>query len=312
MKTITQLFFLFACTVVGFSQTTTTALIDFGNTEESGDNYNNVTGAAVGSEGSIVPIINSDGTTTGITLTIDNEFNGTNGQGTQMAGEDVPFVSTATGDSFYGAASVAFGGLAGPNPNAGFTLTGLEADLYYSFTIFASRAGVTTVDNRSTLYTIAGGGDAKTASLNATNNVDQLAVIENVQADENGAISFTAEPNQGVNNNTSGFYYLGAIEMVISDQVLSTESAVLSNSLAVYPNPVSSRAQITFDLKEQSNLKINVYDLSGRLVENIVNGEQPAGKFSTTWDRSSNIASGVYILQIDANGKRSNSKLLLK
>lgn len=93
---------------------------------------------------------------------------------------------------------------------------------------------------------------------------------------------------------------------------LNVNTPALSNSLAVYPNPVSNRAQISFDLKEQSNLKIAIYDLSGRLIENIVNGEQAAGKFSKTWNRSSNIAAGVYILQIDANGKRSSSKLLLK
>lgn len=189
-------------------------------------------------------------------------------------------------------------------------MEGLNPILTYSFEIFASR-NTTSSDNREALYTIVGlDGQESTAVLNATNNTSEVAEILNVQPTTEGTLTFTAEP--GANNTTpEKFYYLGAIRLEASGK-LNVDSPALSSSLAVYPNPVANRMQITFDLKEQSNLKIDIYDLSGRLVENIVNGEQPAGKFSKAWNRSSNIASGVYILQIDANGKRSTSKLLLK
>ncbi|HEA29375.1 MAG TPA: T9SS type A sorting domain-containing protein [Leeuwenhoekiella sp.] len=306
MKTITQLFFLIACSTVGFSQSV--AYIDFGSADNQTEdaNYNNVTGFGPEEDGSEVNLINSDGEDTGITLLVDDAFNGLNTGGSETA-EDFTFPATATGDSFYG--SLVDFANTDLQTTGGFTLSGLDAEQFYSFSIFASRDGAT--ENRSTLYTIQG-AESFQATLNPSDNTTEIARIENVQASETGTITFTAQPGADNLNLPNQFYYLGAIELTISEDMLSVDSAVLNNSLAVYPNPVSSQTQITFDLQEQANLKIDIYDLSGRLVENIANGEQPAGKFTKTWNRSSNIAAGVYILQIDADGKRFNSKLLLK
>lgn len=308
MKTITQLFFLFACTMAGFSQSV--AYFDFGSstTKTQNLNYNNVVNNGPEDPNILVQVIDSTGAETGITLTVNDVFHGTNTAGTPTPSADIPFPARATQDSFYGE-EVEFEGVT--QPTGGFILDGLNPDLTYSFEIFASRIGVLATDTRESLYTIVGlDGQEYTAVLDVANNTSEIAEILNVQPTAEGTLTFTAE--SGVNNNTTEkFYYLGAIRLEASGK-LSVDSPALSSSLAVYPNPVANRTQITFDLKEQSNLKIDIYDLSGRLVENIVNGEQPAGKFSKSWNRSSNIASGVYILQIDANGKRSTSKLLLK
>ena len=307
MKTITQLLLLFACTMAGYSQSV--AYFDFGNktTPTKGLNYNNVVNDTTEQVGILVNVIDSTGASTGITLTVDDPFHGKNTAGTLDPVEGLPFSKDATRDSFYGEA-VEFEGVT--QPTGGFILQGLNPDLTYSFEIFASRSSQPN-ENREALYTISGfDNQTKTAVLDAANNTSEVAEIMDVQPTADGTLTFTAEA--GENNNTPNkFYYLGAIRLEASGK-LSVNSPALSNSLAVYPNPVSNRAQITFNLKEQSNIKIDIYDLSGRLVENIVNGEQPAGKFSKAWNRSSNIASGVYILQIDANGKRSTSKLLLK
>ncbi len=295
--------------MVGYSQSV--ALFDFGSktTPTKNLNYNNVFNEIVEDPNIFLPdVIDSTGAATGITLTMDDFFHGFNPAGTTTPSADFIFDRNATRDSFYGE-GVEFDNVR--QPTGGFILEKLNPDLTYSFEIFASRIGVPTTDNRESLYTITGlNGEESTAVLDAANNESEIAVISDVQPTAEGTLTFTAEP--GANNNTPNkFYYLGAIRMEASGK-LNVNTPALSNSLAVYPNPVSNRAQISFDLKEQSNLKIAIYDLSGRLIENIVNGEQAAGKFSKTWNRSSNIAAGVYILQIDANGKRSSSKLLLK
>ncbi len=311
MKTITQLLLLFACTMTGYSQSV--AYFDFGNktTQTKDLNYNNVFNETVEDPNIVVMnVIDSTGAPTGIKLTVDDVFHGKNTAGTLSPSADLNFPRDATRDSFYGE-GVQKNVDSIFQPTGGFILEGLNPDLTYSFEIFASRIGVPTTDNRESLYTIVGFDNvATTAVLDAANNTSKVAEILNVQPTAEGTLTFTAEPTEN-NNTPEKFYYLGAIRLEASGK-LSVNSPALSNSLAVYPNPVSNRAQITFELKEQSNLKIDIYDLSGRLVENIANGEQPAGKFSKTWNRSSNIASGVYILQIDANGKRSTSKLLLK
>ncbi|MGB3773731.1 MAG: T9SS type A sorting domain-containing protein [Leeuwenhoekiella sp.] len=302
MKTITQLFFLIACSTVGFSQTV--ALIDFGSPNRTtGDNFNNVASGAEEDDSIVVDINDTDGNATGITLTVDDAFHGFNDAGTQDPDGDLPFPATATSDSFYGE-DTPFNGVT--QATGGFTLSGLDPQVVYSFEIFGSRTGVT--DVRTTLYTVVGLTTAD-ATLDAANNTENTAEISGVQPAADGTLTFTAE-TAADNTNGNGFYYLGALRMTTG--TLSVNQAVLNSSLAIYPNPVASSAQITFDLEESANVKVDIYDLSGRLVDNVANGEQPAGTFTKTWNRPSNIASGVYILQIDADGKRFNSKLLLK
>lgn len=311
MKTITQLFFLFAFTAVGFCQTRTSAFIDFGNPDNQTEGYNNATETDPQDPASVLQIMDAEGNETGITLNMVVPFTENNTDGTTEAEENIAFPASATADSFYGSVERFFGTT---TPSATFTLTGLDPELYYSFSIFASRVGDEVNDNRSTLYTVSteGGSETATATLDAANNISERVLIEGIQPGEDGVITFRSEPAPE-NTNTTGFYYLGAIEMVISDDAnLSTEDVAISNSLSVYPNPVSTQAQINLDLKEKTQLTIGVYDLSGRLVENIVDGEQAAGNFSTTWNRSSNLSAGLYILKIEANGKSVNSKLLLK
>ncbi|WP_031426609.1 T9SS type A sorting domain-containing protein [Flavimarina sp. Hel_I_48] len=306
MKTITQLFFLLACTFASFAQTK--AYIDFGAPDnETAGNYNNVsTNVQNAPNLNIADLIDSDGLATGITLDVNIAFDGVNSNGTTDAGDAIPFPTAATSDSFFGAVNT-FNSNPG-RPAGEFTLSGLQQNMFYTFSIFASRTGV--AGSKETLYTLSG-ATVETATLEVNGNRGNRVIIENMQADANGEISVNVTAGA---NNTSGnqFYYVGAVELIMSEQVLSIDSEVLNTSLAVYPNPVSNSAQIKFDLKEAANLKIAIYDLSGRLVENIVNAKQPAGTFSTTWNRSANIAAGVYILQIDADGKSYNSKLLLK
>ncbi len=71
------------------------------------------------------------------------------------------------------------------------------------------------------------------------------------------------------------------------------------HSFALYqgsPNPFNPTTQIRFDLSEASNVSLVIYDILGRRVTELVNGELQAGYHSATWDASS-VASGVYFVR---------------
>ena len=59
-----------------------------------------------------------------------------------------------------------------------------------------------------------------------------------------------------------------------------------------------------------SNIDINIYDINGRLVENLFNGFKSAGSYSFNWD-ANNVPSGVYFLNMNANSFSSTQKLML-
>jgi hypothetical protein len=80
------------------------------------------------------------------------------------------------------------------------------------------------------------------------------------------------------------------------------------NSIDVYPNPSSSLVNIAIDLKEQTNLQIEVLDLTGKLVATICNDKNQHGFVSKKYDTDA-LVSGMYSIRINANGKIANRKL---
>ena len=77
-----------------------------------------------------------------------------------------------------------------------------------------------------------------------------------------------------------------------------------------YPNPFNPTTTINYQIKQYSNIDINIYDINGRLVENLFNGFKSEGSYSIDWN-ASNIPSGVYFLNMNANSFSSTQKLML-
>lgn len=207
--------FCFLLLIPMFSFSQDYSLIDFGaSTTPTTGNWNNVTSPSVNTA---VGLINTAGTATGITLTIDDSFAGINEAGTTTPSVGLPFSATAAGDSFFGSNDTT--GSFPNDPTGGFTLSGLDPAKLYSFQIFASQTGVG--DNSSALYTVTGlvSQGALTANLDASGNTENSVTISNSKPTAEGTIHFKAEKNLGVNNNTSGFFYLGAIQLTTSPSV---------------------------------------------------------------------------------------------
>lgn len=66
-----------------------------------------------------------------------------------------------------------------------------------------------------------------------------------------------------------------------------------------YPNPFNPVTKINFDLPKKSNVQLRVYDLTGRLVEEIFSGEKESGKYTAEFNAAT-ISSGVYYYELRA------------
>lgn len=86
----------------------------------------------------------------------------------------------------------------------------------------------------------------------------------------------------------------------------------------VYPNPFSKDTKIEFEVENNENIVISIFDLNGRLVKEIMNGNYLSnGKFQVIWDGTDNsgsdVSNGVYIYKISKDkGKVNSGKLILK
>ncbi|MCK4511663.1 T9SS type A sorting domain-containing protein, partial [bacterium] len=83
------------------------------------------------------------------------------------------------------------------------------------------------------------------------------------------------------------------------------------------PNPFNPVTKIAYSVKEAGPVKIEVYNIAGRVVRTLLDTEVEAGAGHVTWDGANNsgekCASGVYFYRIAAQGfTRSHKMIMLK
>jgi len=99
--------------------------------------------------------------------------------------------------------------------------------------------------------------------------------------------------------------------ITISGFALGSDNNSLPNNFALYPaypNPFNPSTTIRFDLPEEGFVSMSVYDITGKLVETLVNEILPTGNHSIQWNPV-NLSSGVYIVQLKAGEKTFNQKI---
>jgi hypothetical protein len=77
-----------------------------------------------------------------------------------------------------------------------------------------------------------------------------------------------------------------------------------------YPNPFNPSTTIKFQIPVEGNVSVKVYDISGKLVAELVNEFMQTGRHSVQFN-GSNLSSGAYYYRIDANGFTDIKKMLL-
>ena len=96
-----------------------------------------------------------------------------------------------------------------------------------------------------------------------------------------------------------------AIDLEYSNQI-PTEFYLAS----AFPNPFNSLTKISYGLPVEARISINVYDISGRFVTELVNENQVAGIYSVNWN-ARDVASGVYVLRMVSGSKDFSQKVVL-
>jgi subtilisin family serine protease len=77
-----------------------------------------------------------------------------------------------------------------------------------------------------------------------------------------------------------------------------------------YPNPFNPVTKIKFDLPSASNTKLVVYDVLGREVSKVLDGNLKAGSYSVEFDASA-LPSGVYFYRLSTESFTNTKKMLL-
>jgi len=121
--------------------------------------------------------------------------------------------------------------------------------------------------------------------------------------------------NAEVSDGVIYVYWLEAIDLSGSSEtfgpVSCTAGMFVPTAYALYqsrPNPARGTAVIAFDLPEDTEVTLTVYDLSGRKITTLVNETLPAGAYERT---VSGLAPGVYVYRLEAGEFAAVKKMVV-
>jgi len=89
-------------------------------------------------------------------------------------------------------------------------------------------------------------------------------------------------------------------------EVMPTKYNLLQN----YPNPFNPSTNIQFDLPKDGFVKINIYDMLGKEVANLVNEDKMAGSYLVSYNGAS-LSSGVYFYRIETQDFIDTKRMIL-
>lgn len=102
------------------------------------------------------------------------------------------------------------------------------------------------------------------------------------------------------------------VTMSINNNSISPDNFNLHQN---YPNPFNSNTKIKLDIKNKSNIELNIYDLSGKIIKQVFRGSKDAGTHIFSWNSKSSmslkVTSGVYILKLKVKNSQFIKKMVL-
>lgn len=104
--------------------------------------------------------------------------------------------------------------------------------------------------------------------------------------------------------------YVETTEVMVSNEEAEVSTPGNFKLNPNYPNPFNPGTVISFDLPLASNVKIMVYDITGRLIETLIDSRMGAGAHFVDFN-ANNLSSGVYIYEIQAGSFRDVRKMTL-
>ncbi len=107
------------------------------------------------------------------------------------------------------------------------------------------------------------------------------------------------------------------IRAVISYTGVEEEELLPSGQVTLmqnYPNPVLNKTAISYTLPGKMKVKLEVYDVTGRLIRILLNDVQPAGFKEVVWDKRNQdekvVCSGIYFYKLNT-GNQSFTKVMV-
>lgn len=133
-----------------------------------------------------------------------------------------------------------------------------------------------------------------------------LPIVEQLATAQAGISSFGVDENNELYlcSFDGKIYRFKSTVSEVEDDINLNDYQLLPN----YPNPFNPETTLQYILPEKSKIKIEIINLTGSIIEKILDAVQSAGKYNITWNGAEN-SSGIYYAKLTAESLVSGKKI---
>ena len=129
--------------------------------------------------------------------------------------------------------------------------------------------------------------------------------------DHQGVLRYSSAENGGLGERYRLNDIKNAIETYLAKTGLNIAEIPKNFSISQnYPNPFNAATTIKYSLLKRSHVKLDIYDMHGRLLETLVNEVRAPSDYSVDWNPSG-YSTGVYFYRLRADDFDVTRKMLL-
>jgi len=180
----------------------------------------------------------------------------------------------------------------------------IEGDQIVAFSSDGRMTGAGMIDTDGRCGLVVWGDDPSTDVIDGLQKGElfELRLWDASREIEVGLFAGTVHRGNGLVYDPDGFIALD----VVAETTIPENFYVSQN----YPNPFNSVTRISYGLPEAARVSIRIYNLAGRLVATVVDGEYPAGDYNVVWNAEFN-TSGIYIVRMETEILTYSVKVVL-
>lgn len=131
-----------------------------------------------------------------------------------------------------------------------------------------------------------------------------------------GPITFYAAGNAANSNGSTGGDFIYTTSFTTQAATSMPEASAQSFALLeVYPNPFNPDTRLSYQLTHAAEVRLEVYDLGGRLISRLAQGWHGAGLHTARWNgltlQQRPAPAGVYLARLESAGEVTVTRMLL-
>jgi hypothetical protein len=158
---------------------------------------------------------------------------------------------------------------------------------------------------------VTGGGGVDKLRVKIWDNATGTIAYDNQPLASDDANPVTALGAGSIAIKTTGGAAAGEEPLASESAPKATRYALLQNS----PNPFNPQTVISYEVAASSQVRIRVFDISGRLVATLVDGFVEEGQHTATWNgrtsTGAQASSGEYFVLMNAGSHRDKRTIVL-